>query len=182
MWLLPEQETNRNLQIGTKAKTGWRWDPKNKSIVIVGWFCILAYPMFRLRSCVGVLSRRLLRLFEGNTGKPKNMSCSEVAASSPCSHFITTFSKMPENCDLVTVVVASKPLKKNNSRQGELIAWEELKLSQLINLDILIKPPKLTRLAISSIPVQSIYPKPQGLKDGVSTLIGSVFFITPCSS
>lgn len=65
------------------------------------------------------------------------MSCSEMAASSLCSHSITTSFEMPENHDLMTnfvkyavsqepvIVVVSKPPKKNNSRQGELILFEK---------------------------------------------------------
>lgn len=62
---------------------------------------------------------------------------SEMAASFLCSHSITTSFKMLENRDLVinfvkyvvsqepVIVLVSKPLKKNNSRQGELILLEK---------------------------------------------------------
>jgi len=54
-----------------------------------------------------------------------------------CSHSITASFEMPENHDLMTnvvkyavsqepvIVVVSKPLKKNNSRQGEPILFEK---------------------------------------------------------
>lgn len=118
-----------------------------------------------------------------------------MAARSLCIYSIATSFMMPGNCDLVTnfvkhavsqepvIVVVSKPPKKGQFKTGITdIACKEVKLSQFINTDILIKVLKLTHLAISSIPVQHIYPKPQGRKDGVSNLIGSMFFITPYSS
>lgn len=165
---------------------------RQRTTVSVRWFCILGSSLFHLLRCLYQVVSHCIYLEE--TQESWN-TCSEMAASSLCIYCTATSFMMPENRDLMknfvkyavsqepVIAVVSKPPKKGQFKTERTdIACKEVKLSQFINTDILIKVLKLTHLAISSIPVQHIYPKPQGRKDGVSNLIGSMFFITPYSS
>lgn len=128
----------RNYTNGNQSKDRLKVRSRQRTSPFSAWddsaFCIL-----HCSTCWGVFIRWLhtVLIWWKHRKAGKYVSCSEMAASSLCSPSITTSSKMPENRDLMTnfvkyavsqepvIVVVSKPPKKNNSRQGELILLEK---------------------------------------------------------